>query len=292
MKMKTTILLLAVVWLTSVMQAQDPFAFTYFSNDTISLELDLFVPENKTDELTPLVIYVHGGGFSQGDRYAGYELARYLNSRNIACATISYTLYMKDKSFGCDGILSEKIKAIQIAASQLWHATDFVIEHQGHFQIDTSQIFISGSSAGAETVLHAAYWDRLQMQYFDPVLFPSFKYAGVIAGAGAIMDLNLITSESKIPTMLFHGDADPLVPYGVASHHYCPPDASGWLMLFGSHAIANHLMDLGGCCQLTTFLEGDHSYAGAYFYQDQKPVADFINRILAGETFNHFETHK
>lgn len=292
MKMKTTILLLAVVWLTSVMQAQDPFTFTYFSNDTISLELDLFVPENKTDELTPLVIYVHGGGFSQGDRYAGYELARYLNSRNIACATISYTLYMKDKSFGCDGILSEKIKAIQIAASQLWHATDFVIEHQGHFQIDTSQIFISGSSAGAETVLHAAYWDRLQMQYFDPVLFPSFKYAGVIAGAGAIMDLNLITSESKIPTMLFHGDADPLVPYGVASHHYCPPDASGWLMLFGSHAIANHLMDLGGCCQLTTFLEGDHSYAGAYFYQDQKPVADFINRILAGETFNHFETHK
>ena len=292
MKMKTITLLLAVALLTTLIQAQDPFTFTYFTNDTISLELDLFVPENETDELTPLLIYVHGGGFSQGDRYAGYELARYLNSRNIACATISYTLYMKDKSFGCDGILSEKIKAIQIAASQLWHATGFVIEHQAHFQIDTSQIFISGSSAGAETVLHAAYWDRLQMQYFDPVLFPSFKYAGVIAGAGAIMDLNLITSESKIPTMLFHGDADPLVPYGVASHHYCPPDASGWLMLFGSNAIAKHLMDLGGCCQLTTFLEGDHSYAGAYFFQDQEPVADFIVRVLAGETFNQFQTLK
>ena len=292
MNMKISLLLLAVVWLTTLIQAQDPFTFTYFTNDTISLELDLFVPEKETDELTPLLIYVHGGGFSQGDRYAGYELARYLNSRNIACATISYTLYMKDKSFGCDGILSEKIKAIQIAASELWHATDFVIKHYDHFQIDTSQIFISGSSAGAETVLHAAHWDRQQMQFFDSVLFPSFKYAGVIAGAGAIMDLNLITSESMIPTMLFHGDADPLVPYGVASHHYCPPDASGWLMLFGSHAIAKHLMDLGGTCQLTTFREGDHSYAGAYFDQDQKPVADFIKRILAGETFNQFETLK
>jgi len=290
--MKTITLLLAVAWLSTLIQAQDPFTFTYFTNDTISLELDLFVPEKETDELTPLLIYVHGGGFSQGDRYAGYELARYLNSRNIACATISYTLYMKDKSFGCDGILSEKIKAIQIAASQLWHATDFVINHQDHFQIDTTQIFISGSSAGAETVLHAAYWDRQQMQYFDPVLYPSFKYAGIIAGAGAIMDLNLITSESMIPTMLFHGDADPLVPYGVASHHYCPTDASGWLMLFGSNAIAKHLLDLGGTCELITFLGGDHSCAGAYFYQDQKPVADFIKRILAGETFNQFQTLK
>ena len=87
--MKTITLLLAVVWLSTLIQAQDPFTFTYFSNDTISLELDLFVPEKETDELTPLLIYVHGGGFSQGDRYGGYELARYLNSRNIACATIS-----------------------------------------------------------------------------------------------------------------------------------------------------------------------------------------------------------
>jgi acetyl esterase/lipase len=291
MNMKTITLVLLLVF-TTLIQAQDPFTFTYFTNDTISLELDLFVPEKETDELTPLLIYVHGGGFSKGDRYGGYELARYLNSRNIACATISYTLHMKDKSFGCDGILSEKIKAIQIAASELWHATDFLIEHHGHFQIDTSQIFICGSSAGAETVLHAAHWDRQHMQFFDPVLHPSFKYAGVIAGAGAIMDLNLITSESMIPTMLFHGDADPLVPYGVASHHYCPPDASGWLMLFGSFAIARHLLDLGGTCQLITFLGGDHSYAGAYFYQDQEPVADFIKRILADETFNQFQTIK
>lgn len=283
-------ILLILESLSRLSQAQDPFSFNYFMNDSLSLEFDLFLPDRATEEPLPLLIFVHGGGFAQGERNAGYELASYLTSQNIACASISYTLYMKDKSFGCDGILSEKIKAIQIAASQLWHATAYVIKYQNQFHIDTSQIFIAGSSAGAETVLHAAYWDREYMQLFDRALPPSFRYAGLIAGAGAIMDLNLITAANRVPTMLFHGDADSLVPYGIASHHYCPPDSPGWLMLFGSRAIAEHLQKLGGTCQLITYRGGDHSYAGAHFYQNQAPVADFIQRVLAGETFVQFQT--
>lgn len=283
--------MLAGICVNLIICAQDFRTYTYFSNDSISLELDVFIPDHLDTTLgnTPLVIYVHGGGFSNGNRDGGHKLARLLAEQDMACACITYTLYMKDKSFGCDGILSEKIKAIQIAASQLWHATSFLIEKSDQFQIDTTQIFIAGSSAGAETVLHAAHWDRNQMQAFDRALSSSFRYAGIISGAGAIMDLNLITAENMLPTMLFHGDADPLVPYDVASHHFCPPDSPGWLMLFGSHAIAEHLQELGGSCQLTTYRGGNHSFAGAYFYQDQQPVADFIDRVLSGEGFNLYE---
>ena len=260
--------------------------YTYFSNDTINVDMDVLLPEQRAEGRSPLVIYVHGGGFSQGDKGGGHKLAQFLAPRGIACATITYTLYMEGKSFGCDGVMAEKVRAIQIAASQLWLATAFLNRYSDQFNIDTTRIFIAGSSAGAETVLHAAHWDRGQMQLFEQKLSPSFTYAGVISGAGAIMDLNLITPESMIPTMLFHGDADPLVPYGVAAHHYCPPNSPGWLMLFGSQAIAEHLLKLGGSCQLLTFPGGDHSFAGAYFYQDQEPVADFINRVLSGERFN------
>ncbi len=263
--------------------------FTYFSNDSISLDLDILLPDQTLEGGNPLVIYVHGGGFSQGDKGGGHKLAQYLTERGIACASISYTLYMEDKSFGCDGVLSEKVRAIQIAASQLWLASAYLNRYHDQFNIDTTKVFIAGSSAGAETVLHAGYWNREQMQLFEPALSPEFKYAGIISGAGAIMDLNLITGENMIPTMLFHGDADPLVPYGVAAHHFCPPDSPGWLMLFGSHAIAEHMQELGGTCQLTSFRGGDHSYAGAYFYQDQGPVADFIDRVLSGESFNFYQ---
>jgi acetyl esterase/lipase len=263
---------------------------TYFENDSISLDLDIFLPDQGGEKDIPLVIFVHGGGFSNGDRGGGHKLAQYLTGRGIACASITYTLYMEGKDFGCDGILSEKIRAIQIAASQLWHATAFLTGLSEQFNIDTTRIFIAGSSAGAETVLHAAHWDRQRMQLFDPALSPEFRYAGIISGAGAIMDLNLITRENMIPAMVFHGDADPLVPYGVAAHHFCPPNSPGWLMLFGSHAIAEHLQKLGGSCQLITFRGGDHSFAGAYFYQNQQPVADFVDRVLSGESFNFYQS--
>ncbi len=274
-----------------------PFqTFTYFENDSIQLELDLFLPVKNSwaEEMlpatgsdysavqpAPLVIYVHGGGFGRGNRGGGHKLAAYLSGNGIACASISYTLYMEDKSFSCDGILSEKIRAIQIAASQLWHATRYLMDRSSEFGIDTTRIFIAGSSAGAETVLHAAFWEREQMQLFQPVLSAGFRYAGVIAGAGAIMDLNLITRENMLPVMMFHGDEDPLVPYNIAAHHFCPPDSPGWLMLFGSRSIARHLEQLGGTCELITYEGGGHSYAGAHFYQDQGPVLNFIEEVLA-----------
>lgn len=285
----TALFFLPVVLLAQAEPIQPSHTLSYFNNDTIRVDLDLFLPEESNSEPVPLLLFVHGGGFSGGDRFGAYDLANYLVDRNVACATISYTLYMKDKSFGCDGVLSKKVKAIQIAASQLWHATAFLIEHSESLHIDTGRIFIAGSSAGAETVLHAAHWDRELMQLFDPALSPDFKYAGLISGAGAIMDLNLITQDNMVPTFVFHGDADELVPYGVAAHHFCPPNSPGWLMLFGSRAIARHLQELGGSCQLTSFIGGDHSFSGAYFDQDQQAVADFIDRVLSGKSFNIYE---
>ncbi len=100
------LVLLLCFFLVPFLQGQDFKTYTYFANDSISLDLDLFLPGQVSDEKIPLLIFVHGGGFSNGYREKGHNLAKYLNSRDMACATISYTLFMKGKSFGCDGILS------------------------------------------------------------------------------------------------------------------------------------------------------------------------------------------
>lgn len=260
---------------------------TYYVDDTTRLELDLFLPAQKSGELAPVVVFVHGGGFSGGDRSAGHSLGKAMSQQGIAVASMSYTLYMKGRTqdWSCDGILTEKVKTIQIAANQVWIATNYLRQRAAEWKLDPTQIFISGSSAGGEAVLHAAYWDRAAMALYPHRLPADFKYAGLISGAGAIMDLNPITSEQQLPTLLFHGDADPVVPYGTAAHHFCPPGSSGWLMLFGSGAIADHHAKLGGTYSLITFSGASHSVAGHYFFQEQNVLADFVKRVLKGNTF-------
>ena len=226
--------------------AQDYKTLTYFVNDSTKLELDLFIPKTKSVGKTPLLIHVHGGGFSGGQRQDGHTLCKEAAKNGYAAATITYTLYMKGKNFSCNGILTEKVKAFQIAANQLWQATLFFIKNGDKYNVDADKIFISGSSAGAETVLHAAFWDRNLMALYPEKLSNDFKYAGMISGSGAIMDINLITKKNLVPVMLFHGSCDPVVPYGTAAHHLCPTDSSGWLMLFGSHSIYNRIVELNG----------------------------------------------
>lgn len=285
----TSFFFLFLFWsIPAFIQAQHFQTLTYYENDSVKLELDLFMPNTIKTEKIPLLIFVHGGGFSGGDRTGGHAISKFFAERGIAAATISYSLYMKGKDFGCKGNSPEKVKAIQIAANQLWLATAFFIENQDKFHIDTTNIFISGSSAGAETVLHAAFWDRTMMGIYAKKLPETFRYAGLISGAGAIMDLNLIQNENLLPVMMFHGDADPLVPYRTAAHHFCPPNLPGWLMLFGSESIYQHISKLNGTVQLISYTGGSHNIAGAYFYQDQQPVYDFVVRILNDE---HFQSH-
>ncbi|AWA29451.1 esterase [Flavobacterium magnum] len=266
-------------------EAQKMQTLTYFRNDTLKLDLDLFLPEKASNTGFPLLLFVHGGGFSGGERQQGHSICKYLSQHGYAAATISYTLYMKGRKFSCDGVLSEKIQAFRYAVNDLWLATDFFLSNSQKYNIDVSRIFISGSSAGAETVLHAAYWNRDLMQIYGLKLPENFKYAGLVSGAGAIMDLNLITKNNLIPMMLFHGNGDSTVPYATAAHHYCPTDATGWLMLFGSYSIYNHVKELNGTVSLFTFCGGGHEYSGTLFEKDQQLILGFMDDVLAGKKF-------
>lgn len=265
--------------------AQKMTTLTYFQNDTLKLDLDLFLPEKASDKKLPLLLYVHGGGFSGGDRNSGHSLCKYLAKNGYAAATISYSLYMKGKSFSCDGFLTEKIKAIQLGANDLWLATTFFIDNAKKYNIDVSKIFIAGSSAGGETALHATYWDFNTMKIYSNTLPENFKYAGMVSGAGAIMDLNLINKNNLIPMMLFHGNGDSTVPYATAAHHYCKTNASGWLMLFGSYSIFNHAKELKGSTSLFTYCGGGHEYSGILFEKEQDILLDFLDDVLKGKNF-------
>lgn len=281
--MKKLVLLLFFI-VSNVAFAQKKSTLNYFKDDTLSLDLDLYLPEKKSNDKLPLVIYVHGGGFSGGERKSGEAFCNYLAKNGFAAATISYTLYAKGRDYGCNGKLPEKIKAFQYAANDVWLATNFFLKNASKYNLNTEKIFVSGSSAGAEAVLHAAFWDFNTMNLYDKMSLPkNFKYAGLISGAGALMDVNLINEKNIIPMFFFHGSKDTVVPYATAVHHGCPTNASNWLMLFGSKSIYEKSVSLNTSASLFTFCGGGHEYSGRLFEKDHQYILNFLNAVLSGK---------
>lgn len=242
------------------------------------LKMDIYLPKKDDETKRPLLLYVHGGGFSGGKRDAERynKFAEKMTYKGYVNATIDYTLTMKGKSFGCDQPASNKVDAFLQAGYDLSRATRYFIQNASRFGIDPNKIVILGSSAGAETVIHAAYWDAVKQDGEEMFLPEEFQYAGVISMAGAISILDIITKENAIPTQLFHGTCDNLVPYASAAHHYCPLNSPGFLVLHGSYSIYNHLVELGKPCYLQTACNGGHEWAGEPLTVNLDEITDFV----------------
>ncbi|MEP4535373.1 MAG: alpha/beta hydrolase [Cyclobacteriaceae bacterium] len=252
---------------------------TLIYEDTLGLDV-YYSKSDKTPR--PLLVYVHGGGFSGGERDHPDHIRfcqRYAE-RGWTTATISYHLTRKGKGFSCDAPTQEKISTIKTAAQNTHQAIAFLIDRADKYRIDPSRVVLVGSSAGAEAVVQAVYW----RETMKGILPEDFEYAGVVSMAGALIDINWITEETAIPAAFYHGTCDPLVPYGNAAHHYCDPEKDGFLMLHGSYSMAQKLIDLGKQYFLVTDCGGGHEWSSKPI--DDKHISlldDFLeNDVLKG----------
>ncbi|QNM85957.1 alpha/beta hydrolase [Polaribacter pectinis] len=245
--------------------------YTYKKTKEYKLKLDFYKPRKLKGEV-PLVIYVHGGGFSGGKRNDKNTInfATNLAERGYAVASISYRLTMQKLGFGCATNFKDKINAFNFASEDISYAVKFILDNKKKFNIDSKKIILVGTSAGAEAILNLVY------VYNNKILARNFKFAGVISMAGAIVSTENITLKNAIPTQLFHGTKDKLVPYNIAPHHYCNKKDKGYLMLYGSKAISEKLNSLKKPFYLYTIKDGDHSWSGRPMQECTEEIIDFL----------------
>ena len=105
-------------------------------------------------------------------------------------------------------------KAIHMAVEDLFSATNFIIDNAESLGVDPKNIVISGSSAGAISVMQAEY-ELANNTSWASVLPQDFNYAGVMSFAGAILSRKGKVKYAKdpCPTLMLHGTADKVVPY-------------------------------------------------------------------------------
>ena len=96
---------------------------------------------SESEKPTPLVIYIHGGGFVGGDKskyHTSEDLVRFLDS-GVSVAVINYR-FMNEKPYGILGSLNDSKRCVQ-----------YIRYHSEKYNIDKNRIACSGGSAGAGT---------------------------------------------------------------------------------------------------------------------------------------------
>lgn len=249
--------------------------FAVKGSDTLRLDR-YFLPEiEQTD--SPVVIFVFGGGFRFGERYSEMFVPyfEFLARHGCTVASIDYRTMLGRITF--DGrpspvdFMNILQSAIDTAVVDLYDATRYIAQQREAWGIDPEKIVISGSSAGAITVLQAEYY-RCNSHSLAARLPEGFRYAGVISFAGAISDKKKLHWQTlPCPVMLFHGNADGIVPFRKA--HL--PFLGG---LWGSETIARSLESLDSPCHFYEIDNAGHEIASLPMSRNLYDIAAFLSR--------------
>ncbi|WP_353936380.1 carboxylesterase family protein [uncultured Olleya sp.] len=262
--------------------AQTMKTYTYATKGLDTLKLDVYTPENvKPTDSLPVIIWMHGGGFSGGGRNGidEFNIVKAANKNGYIGVSISYRLLRKGTKtgFGCNCSKEDKLFAFNQAVIDFLDATNFVYQNSNMLQVDTSKMIAAGSSAGAETALHVAFMKRFFIPNVDS--YKNIKYAGVIGFSGAIVDIDYLTSENAIPVALTHGTKDYAVPFGTAPHQNCNPKKPGYITLHGAKTITQKLEQLNSSYYLNIVNEGNHDAANVH-PEDLDDVFYFLNKTV------------
>ena len=120
----------------------------------------------KSETSTPLVVYIHGGGFTGGDKsryFQSADVIRFLDA-GVSVATINYR-FMNEPPYGILGSMNDSKRFVQ-----------FIRYHSEKYNIDKTRIACTGGSAGAGTALWLAFTnDMADTESTEPVLRESTR---------------------------------------------------------------------------------------------------------------------
>lgn len=228
-------------------------------NEPEKLFLDIFSPTNDTLKRRPLVVFVHGGGFVNGDKGTGYPtlFCTGLAKRGYVSSSINYRLGI-GKPKNDTSYFEAMYRGVQDAKA----AIRFFRKNAEKYGIDTSKIYIMGGSAGSKVAMHLAYLDQNEVpSYINTANLGSIegksgnegyssKVNAVINCWGAMIDYRWIKS-GDIPLFSVHGTADKTVPFD-SSYTY-----HGFK--YGSSILYNRALSLGITTGLKLFEGSGHT---------------------------------
>lgn len=249
------------------------------------LDLDVYLPVPKvTDTKYPLILFIHGGGFLDGDKASSQSDCELLSSKGFVVAAINYREGWSLLSRNTTDQASATYRAIQDGHA----AIRFLVTSAKKYGIDTGFIFTEGSSSGAITALNLAYLNQDSADFYfhnaslslgklknaGNGLKANYKIKGVASMWGSLVSPYLITNKNALPTIFFHGELDQVIPWNIG-HFY---GYNEFPLSYGSKALYERLtlLEIPSVAHIDP--TGGHGVYDRNFRQDN--IACFFNAII------------
>jgi len=280
----------------------------YDNQDSLwQLLMDVYEPTNDTASLRPIIYFVHGGSFIEGDRNDQQinKIAQHFAQKGYVTANIEYRLEQSDLPSAFLNFVDANnwYKAIARATQDLKASIRYikknVATNGNQYKVDTTKIFIYGSSAGAIAALHAVYLDDTA-EMRSSVFKSSYIALGgldgnsgnagysstagikaIVSCSGAIQATEWLDNNTDISYIGFHNNIDPVVPFGTG----CFDVAACWLGYYhGANDIYPRTRSLGMTSEFYPINSAGHPVdrvadAATRTLVLQK-TADFLYKIL------------
>lgn len=227
------------------------------------LFMDVYNPASGSEteidgKKKPTILFMFGGGFIRGTRNDSsyHKWFKMLTDNGFRVISIDYRLGLKGSNKVGVAQVNVLDKAIHMAVEDLYSATAYICNNAEQLGVDVSNIVISGSSAGAISVMQAEYELCNQTKWISK-LPEGFRYAGVMSFSGAILSREgeVDYARTPAPTLMLHGTADGLVNYNQIKFFN--------LGFFGGGKLVKRFEKLGFNYNMYHFVGYGHEIAGS-----------------------------
>lgn len=207
---------------------------------------DIYVPTDNTKDTYGLVVYLHAGGFTTGDKSDDASMLQWLCSKGYVAVGINYTL--RDDNHPNASVYSQSM--------EIKSSIPVIVEESAKLGYKLNSMAISGGSAGGTLAMLYAYRDADESPIPVKMLFeavgPSSFYPedwsvygldqspeaaaglfGIMAGTNITADMfgtesyeetikpisaYLWVNENSVPTVCAYGKYDKVCPYDTVKH--------------------------------------------------------------------------
>ena len=206
--------------------------------DGAANKFDLYLPKDNTKESYGLVVYLHAGGFTSGDKTDDKKTLSWLCSKGYVACGINYTLRTDENN-----------KSVLTQSNEIKAAMPVVIEEAKKLGYNITEMTISGGSAGGCLAMLYAYRDAAESPVPVKLMFEMVGPSSFCAEDWGIYGLDKDTDDSRkaaanlfsvmggveiTPEMIKDGSyqelMNPISAFRYVNQNSCPS-----LLLYGTH---------------------------------------------------------